>query len=153
MPKSSKLQALISESKPKASLNTASGYLQTVLKISEKLREKYPLESLRFAQNGLSFFENKKSFEGIEDYGIIFRQAIFRSYLVLKDWENAKRTGIEIIKWANNSNPIEEVDEAKFRRDYAVVLQNLRQFALAREQFFIALVLDKNTKRNGRNLT
>ncbi len=141
-------KALIEESKPKTPRVTQYRYLQAVLVIADKLREKFPVESLRFAQKGLAFFEQMKTDENVEDFRILFRQAVFRSQMALEDWRNAQKVGAEILIWTKNSSPDERIDEAKFQRDYALVLKNLRQIPLAREHFFIASILDKEFQKD-----
>lgn len=146
-----KFEALMEESKPKAPRVNQYRYLQTVLDISDKLREKFPAESLRFAQKGLAFFEQTATDENVDAFKILFRQAVFRSYLTLKDWKNAQKAGLEIVKWTENSTPDESIDEAKFQRDYAFVLKNLKQISLARERFFIASLMDKEFQKEWKN--
>ncbi len=143
--------AFVEESKPTAPKVTQYRYLQTVLDISEKLREKFPAESLRFAQKGLAFFERTATDENIKDFKILFHQAVFRSYLILEDWKNAQKAGLEINRWTENSPPDKRVDEARFQRDYAVALKNLKQIPLARVHFFIAALIDKEFQKDRKN--
>jgi len=140
--------AFIKESKSKKPSITERDYLQTLLDITDSLREKFPVESLQYAQKGLTFFEQVKVDEDDKDFKILLNQAAFRSYVNLKDWKNAQKTGLEFIKWSENSMPVENVDETKFQRDYALVLENLKQIPLARQHFFIALMMDKDFKKD-----
>lgn len=140
--------SLVEESKPKTPEGAQYRYLKSLLNISDKLREKFPAESLRFAQKGLTFFEQMEADEAVKDFKILFRQAVFRSNIALEDWENARKTGLEIIEWTENSAPDEKFDEAEFQRNYAIVLERLDQIPLAREHFFIASVMDKEFQKD-----
>jgi len=58
---------------------------------------------------------------------------------------------LEIVKWTENSTPDESIDEAKFQRDYAFVLKNLKQIPRAREHFFIASLMNNEFQKELKN--
>ncbi len=140
--------AFVKESKSKPLKEAQQDYLQAVLDISDNLREKFPAESLLSAQKGLTFFDKTEADEDVKDFKILLRQAAFRSYLKLKDWKNAQKAGLEITKWSEYSIPVENIDEAKFQRDYAFVLENLKQIPLAREHFFVASIMNQEFRKD-----
>lgn len=144
----SQFDALVEESKPKTPRVSQYKYLKTVLEISDKLRKGFPAESLRFAQKGLDFFGKTSVDENAKDLELLFHQVIFHAYLALKDWKNAQKSGLELIKWSESSAPDTNFDEAKFHRNYAIVLENLKQIPLAREHFFIASILDTDFQKD-----
>ena len=139
---------LTKDSEPTTPRVTQSKYLKTVLDISDKLRERFPTESLKFAKRGLVFFEQIEPDENVNVFKGFFRQAAFRSHLVLEDWENARKTGLEIIEWMENSAPAVGINEANFHKDYSLVLENLNEIPLAREHIFIASIMDNEFEKD-----
>ena len=125
-------------------------YINGVLEIANRLRPKFPKESLRFSKKGVMFFEAFNVVNDLLDYKAIFKEAVFQSYISLSDWRNALKKGRALIKQLSNVPPNQRINEAKLRRDLGVSLEKVKQISRAREQFYIAFFLDRSFQNDWR---